>query len=218
WRDWTGAAALFAVQVGTKHTRVVVTGAEVRENIQNIARPLAQPTVAGVNSYFISRAAAGELKVAISGTGSDEIFAGYPWFGAMHDHSVIARKRRLRSWLAEKFSPYREDGFLSVFAMQYCIFGSALANAVLARDMHEGLDAERSEARSVAGGDELPRAGVLERTSALVLRGYTVNQLLRHLDVASVAQSLGVRVPSLDVAVADLAFSLPKRAKLDPNP
>jgi asparagine synthase (glutamine-hydrolysing) len=215
--DETDDAALVAAHVGTKHTRVVVTGAEVREHIEKIARALDQPTVDGVNSYFISRAAAGELKVAISGTGSDEIFAGYPWFGAMHDHAVVARKRPLRSWFAEKLSPYREDGFLSVFAMQYRIFGSALADALLARDMHEGLDAERSEARCVADADELPRAGVLERTSALVLRGYTVNQLLRDIDVASMAHSLEVRVPFLDVAVADLALSLPKHAKLNPN-
>ena len=216
--DETDDAALVAAHFGTKHTRVAVTGAEVRDHIEKIARALDQPTVDGVNSYFISRAAAGELKVAISGTGSDEIFAGYPWFGAMHDHTAIARKRPLRSWLAERFSPYREDGFLSVFAMQYRIFGGALAVALLTRDMHEGLDAERSEARSVADADELPRAGVLERTSALVLRGYTVNQLLRDIDVASMAHSLEVRVPFLDVAVADLALSLPKRAKLDPNP
>jgi asparagine synthase (glutamine-hydrolysing) len=216
--DETDDAALVAAHLGTEHTRVVVTGAAVRNHIEKIARALDQPTVDGVNSYFISRAAASELKVAISGTGSDEIFAGYPWFGAMREHTVTARKRPVRSWFAERFAPYREDGFLGAFAMQYRIFGSVLADGLLACDMREGLDAERNGARDVAEGDELPRAGVLDRTSALVLRGYTVNQLLRDIDAASMAHSLEVRVPFLDVGVADLAFSLPECAKLDPNP
>ena len=54
--------------------------------------------------------------------------------------------------------------------------------------------------------------------SALCLRGYTGNQLLRDIDAMSMAHSLEVRVPFLDPAVADLALSLPDRAKLDPDP
>jgi asparagine synthase (glutamine-hydrolysing) len=52
------------------------------------------------------------------------------------------------------------------------------------------------------------------RVSALCLYGYTQNQLLRDIDAASMSQSLEVRVPFLDVPLANLALSLPDSTKL----
>lgn len=49
----------------------------------------------------------------------------------------------------------------------------------------------------------------MERVSALCLRGYSNNQLLRDIDAVSMAHSLEVRVPYLDVPLIDLALSLP---------
>src|SRR5207244_10644454 len=74
--------------------------------------------------------------------------------------------------------------------------------------------AGRSAHFDLAGIDELPDASTLERVSALSLRGYMANQLLRDIDVMSMAHSLEVRVPFLDPVVADTAFSLPDGAKL----
>jgi asparagine synthase (glutamine-hydrolysing) len=62
--------------------------------------------------------------------------------------------------------------------------------------------------------DELPHAAAIERVSALCLRGYTSNQLLRDIDAASMAHSLEVRVPFLDVPLLDVALSLPAPTKM----
>jgi asparagine synthase (glutamine-hydrolysing) len=62
--------------------------------------------------------------------------------------------------------------------------------------------------------DELPGGTTLQRVSALCLRGYNTNQLLRDIDAVSMAHSLEVRVPFLDPVVAELALSLPDAAKL----
>ncbi len=66
--------------IGTDHYKVLVRGADVRDHIKHIAWSLDQPSVDGVNTYFVSRAARRDVTVAISGNGGDELFAGYPWF------------------------------------------------------------------------------------------------------------------------------------------
>jgi asparagine synthase (glutamine-hydrolysing) len=50
--------------------------------------------------------------------------------------------------------------------------------------------------------------------TALAMRGYLTNQLLRDIDAVSMAHSLEVRVPYLDPVVVDAALSLPDSAKL----
>ena len=55
----------------------------------------------------------------------------------------------------------------------------------------------------------------MERVTALCLRGYTNNQLLRDIDATSLAHSLEVRVPLLDVPLIDLSLSLPPSVKLE---
>jgi asparagine synthase (glutamine-hydrolysing) len=55
---------------------------------------------------------------------------------------------------------------------------------------------------------------VLQKVSALLLQGYTQNQLLRDIDAVSMAHSLEVRVPFLDQHIVELALSLPDDTKL----
>src|SRR4030095_6573376 len=54
--DETDDAERTAYFIGTDHSRVVVSGKEVRDRICHIASALDQPTVDGVNSYFVSLA------------------------------------------------------------------------------------------------------------------------------------------------------------------
>jgi asparagine synthase (glutamine-hydrolysing) len=194
-------AMLVARHLGTKHRRVVATGADFRDNLEKIGWAIDQPSVDGVNTWFVAKAAAAELKVAISGTGGDEWFAGYPWFAAM-----AAAPRR---W-------WRDD-FVEKFATQYAIFGNEGAVALLARDVLQP-DAIHGLAGDLVGEDVIPRGTALERTSGLVVSGYTRHQLLRDIDAMSMAHSLEVRVPFMDPEVADIALSIPDSAKLAPGP
>lgn len=232
--DETDAAARTAVFLGTDHARVHVSGQEVRDRLQAIATALDQPSVDGVNAYFVSAAAGGNVKVSISGTGGDELFAGYPWFAAMaeaaprlHGHGLWAGLRRVASQLAAGPLDHVADGlaaralgrvrasgdFLELFSRQYRIFGAHRARRLLAPHLSAPLNATPDRARAAAA-DELPEADVIARVSALCLRGYTQNQLLRDIDAVSMAHSLEIRVPFLDPVVVDFALSLPDRSKL----
>jgi asparagine synthase (glutamine-hydrolysing) len=238
--DETDDAERTARFIGTDHTRVVVRGSDVRERICHIASGLDQPTVDGVNSYFVSLAARQAVTVAISGTGGDELFAGYPWFAQMafdetrwrgQTWKALARTAiapavhlslfdslplgRLRSRLEQL--RYTTD-FLTRYVGTYHIFGRVGAERVLAPDLRADAQAGRSAHYDLGSTDELSRGSAIERVTGVCLRGYTSNQLLRDIDAASMSHSLEVRVPYLDHVVADVALSLPDRSKLGALP
>ena len=219
----------------TNHTRVVVTGNDVRERINSIASALDQPTVDGVNSYFISLAARRGVTVAISGTGGDELFAGYPWFAQMDSsepdlpprwkaiaRAAVAPAARLPLFNSVPSGRFRRrieqlrgtTDFRTRYAQTYQIFGAEGAARLLMSDVRQSATVGTSPYYDLVDADELPNGSAIERVTGLCLRGYTTNQLLRDIDAASMSHSLEVRVPYLDPMVADAALSLPDRAKL----
>jgi asparagine synthase (glutamine-hydrolysing) len=234
--DETDAAQNTANFLGTDHSRVCIRGSEVRDLLPHIAWSLDQPSVDGVNSYFVSKAAKQSVTVAISGNGGDELFAGYPWFALMQQDvarrtakpwSAIARalvsraaRWRVLDWtmatpLGSAVTRARAlDGFAARFASLYQVFGSHGTARLLAPDIRREASVGRSLAADYAPLDELPAGTTIQRASALCLRGYNANQLLRDIDAVSMAHSLEVRVPFLDPEVARLALALPDRAKL----
>ena len=233
--DETSDAERTARFIGTDHSRVVVSGAEVRDRISHIAWGLDQPSVDGVNSYFVSLAARQAVTVAISGTGGDELFAGYPSFIKMKleteengNESWLGSMRGKLSGLANqpsfdrvvslrggwRLARLREESFLNRYGSVNTIFDTHGATELIAPHLRRTAQAGRTRHNDLAHIDELPTAGVLERTSALCLRGYTSNQLLRDIDAVSMSHSLEVRVPYLDPVIADIAMSLPDEAKL----
>ncbi|MCM2284760.1 MAG: asparagine synthase (glutamine-hydrolyzing) [Desulfobacula sp.] len=195
--DETNDAEMVAGYLGCRHETIIVERSEILKCLPIIARDLDHPTVDGVNSWFVSRAAAQELTVAISGTGGDELFAGYPWFNALFEAgSQPAWKRWLQRCL-------KKDDFIRRYAAHYSIFSP-----------EQTLELCPDVSSDPLRLDPLPTADVLERVTGLTLSGYTGNQLLFDIDTASMAHSLEVRVPLLDVKLLDFALSLPPEAKI----
>src|SRR4029077_13687360 len=79
--DEAPLAAEIAARYGTRHTTRMVTEEEFRTDLPKILDSMDQPTIDGLNTWFVSKAAHElGLKVAISGLGGDELFGGYPSF------------------------------------------------------------------------------------------------------------------------------------------
>jgi asparagine synthase (glutamine-hydrolysing) len=88
------------------------------------------------------------------------------------------------------------------------------AARLLARSVAAAAGAGTPPHRDLTRLDELAGGSAIERVSALAMRGYLTNQLLRDIDAVSMAHSLEVRVPYLDLEVVDTVLSLPDVAKL----
>src|SRR5262245_48817381 len=222
--------------IGTDHTKVVVSGVEARDRIIHIAWSLDQPSVDGVNTYFVSKAARQAVTVSISGNGGDELFAGYPWFIFM---AMDQRRRRenpfeaaARSLIASvagrrAFDRYMRlsagrviakarglAGFVTRYGNTYQVFGALGAARLLSAEMMAQARGGCSLDADLKPIDEVPDGTTIQRVSGLCLRGYNTNQLLRDIDAVSMAHSLEVRVPFLDPVVTDIALSAPDGAKL----
>jgi asparagine synthase (glutamine-hydrolysing) len=233
--DETSDAERVAKFIGTDHTNVIVTGREVRERIHHIVKSLDQPSIDGVNSYFVSLAASRSVTVAISGTGGDELFAGYPWFTYMvsacnwsEKHHFLSSALKFLARLSNNkvfdclipgrfgriVSHVRNySNFISLYVSRYQIFGVHGASRTLTPKMRHLSQLGRTWDR-INLPEEIQNGSTVERVSSLCLRGYTQNQLLRDIDAVSMAHSLEVRVPFLDPEIVDLAFSLPTFTKL----
>lgn len=72
---------LVADKLGSVHRKIKITKRDFYDSFGEIFEAMDQPTIDGVNTFFIAKAAkqAG-LKAVLSGLGADEIFLGYPHF------------------------------------------------------------------------------------------------------------------------------------------
>ena len=79
--DEATLARKVADRCGCNHTEVPFDGAAIFSRLDESLAALDQPTMDGINTYFVSWAAREVgLKVALSGLGGDELFAGYSTF------------------------------------------------------------------------------------------------------------------------------------------
>ena len=205
-----------AARCGTRHRARRVTAEDFADAYDGVRRAMDQPSIDGVNTYFVSRAAAETgLKVALSGIGGDELFGGYSSFSdvprAVRLFGPLRRLRRVgatcrrllapvaRAAASPKYASLLEYGttWADAYLLRRALFMPWELPSVMDPDMaREGwaeVDAERS-ARPPLDGLKTPRA----RVSALELVWYLRNQLLRDADWAGMAHGLEIRTPLVD--------------------
>ncbi|MGZ8868190.1 MAG: asparagine synthetase B family protein, partial [Thermoanaerobaculia bacterium] len=217
--DEAPLAARFAAHCGVRHTIRDLSREEFRREVPRVFAAMDQPSVDGINSYFISKAAADAgLKVALSGTGGDELFGGYTSFRDiprwMPITSLLARVPGLGSSVYHLNQALaRRSHHVSPKMGEIVRYGRSYAGAYFVKRgrfttpelpallgpaiAEEGL--KRLDMLSIIEAAVTPDPGnPFARVSALESALYLRNQLLRDIDWASMAHSLEVRVPLVD--------------------
>ena len=217
--DEAPLAAEVAAWYGTRHTTRVVTEREFRDDLPSILEAMDQPTIDGINTWFVSKAARElGLKVALSGLGGDELFGGYPSFrdipqwvrwlavpsgipflGTVFRRFVTALASYSKT-LNPKTAGLLDYGgsYAGAYLLRRGLFMPWELGAVLDREMLiEGLRRLRPVRHIANAATPLPKTP-FGRVASIESSLYMRNQLLRDTDWASMAHSLEVRVPLVD--------------------
>jgi asparagine synthase (glutamine-hydrolysing) len=221
----------------TRHQEILLSPDTLVAQIDDAVESLDQPTMDGLNTYFVSRAARhGGLKVALSGLGSDEIFGGYSTFESTPRAAFVAGLGRwvptplrkltaaaavriaagdaVRKAAAAWRSP---EEFPHAYYFTRLLFTPSRVRRLLAPYFESAEHANHREypwrARMMETSRQAGRLDSFTSVSCFELQSYMVNTLLRDTDSASMANSLEVRVPFLDHRLVEFVGCLPKDAK-----
>jgi asparagine synthase (glutamine-hydrolysing) len=221
----------------TDHHEINVSQTDVLAAIPDALGAMDLPTMDGINTYFVSRETrrAG-VKVALSGLGGDEVFAGYSSFRSVPRMERFAQfwkqvPRAVRSPFAAAFAAFApasdQNRKLASLARDngrvlHPYFLSRMLFTPHQRDLlFRNAGGSAAEMAAESQRDSLQRALPLDavnRVSYLESRCYMPNTLLRDADFMSMSQGLEVRVPLIDHQLAKTVLALPGGWKLNGTP
>jgi asparagine synthase (glutamine-hydrolysing) len=226
--DETGLAARVAKEYSLPHHVEFIGRSSFIDHRERLLAQMDQPTIDGVNVYFISWLARQcGFKVAMSGLGGDELFGGYPSYkqipptvrlvGAANSVPLVSRAWQVVT--APIMQRFTSPKYASLFE-----YGGSWGGAYLLRrglfmpwELPQFLDPEmvRTGWRELASLEtmnalvrplESLRGCAKEqmdflRVSAMEMSFYMRSQLLRDADWAGMAHSVEIRVPFVDMTL-----------------
>ena len=242
--DESALTRIVAERCGTRHTEIPLAGDAIPARLDEALAALDQPTMDGINTYFVSWAARQVgLKVALSGLGGDELFAGYSTFA---DTPKLARLTGVAQFVPATLRDAASGVLRSLFASGRTPDAARKALAAWRNpqrlphpyffsralfppgEIDKLIDPRFRPSALAADGYTLEPTWLgwlqlavgearhqepVAAVSWLEMRTYMASTLLRDTDSVSMARSLEVRVPLLDTPLVEFVMALPDSAR-----
>ena len=229
--DETPYARIVAERFGTDHHEIRVSPSAFGEFVSRYVWHMDEPVTeaAAISLYYVSRLAREHVVVALSGEGSDELFAGYDfykynlwmervrrWAGARGTRLLaawgrkVARSRKVRKYLDLLEQPLerRYRGISS--------YETAVKTSLYSPDFRPVAAQGNPRLGGFLSG--LVEAGrrwdPLSRMLYFDVKTWLVDDLLVKADRMSMATSIELRVPFLDHRLVEFAATVPSRYKI----
>jgi asparagine synthase (glutamine-hydrolysing) len=237
-------ARRIAKAIGTQHQEVALTEKHFIDRLDAALDSLDQPTFDGLNSYYMSHAVCqAGFKVALVGTGGDELFGGYASF---RDVPALWQWSRRMSWIpsalrdtlarlvAYVMQPSmgaipqqtrwaklpemvrRKSDLLSMYQMAYALFLPDFQQQLLeGATKNAVVDGLPHPMRSRVLR-EIRSRSALAAISVMEQRLFLGERLLRDTDAASMSASIEVRLPLVDQVLIAAVDGLSDRDRYHP--
>jgi asparagine synthase (glutamine-hydrolysing) len=235
-------ARAVAGHLGTDHTEVVMTPADVLDAIPRLPSIYDEPfaDTSQIPTCLLSTVARRQVTVALSGDGGDEVFGGYVRYTVgqallRRIGSIPAPMRAVLARAVGAVPPNRWNGLLSMVrpllpgSLRRPASGERLhkLSRILAAPADDALYFElvshwpelvdanvAAEAPVERYARTLPLSDPVERMMVLDQISYLPNDILTKVDRASMAVALEVREPLLDYRLVEFAWTLPLPLKV----
>ena len=237
-------ARRIASAIGTQHQEVVLTEQQFVAQLDAALDSLDQPTFDGLNSYYMSQAVreAG-FKVALVGTGGDELFGGYTSF---RDLPALLRWSKRANWVprgviqrlaklvSSVLQPTRGPvpqqtrwaklpemvrcggDILALYQLAYALFLPDFQRQLVSGDLAEIIPDGLPVDMHSRLLHETGSRSPLSAISILEQRLFLGERLLRDTDATSMAASIEVRLPLVDQVLLENVNRLHDRERYYP--
>jgi asparagine synthase (glutamine-hydrolysing) len=210
-------ARIAAKALRTEHRELVVEPASLSV-IEEIAWHLDEPfgDSSCIPTYLVSKLAAEDVKVVLSGDGGDELFGGYERYmveGKERRRIIPGFLKRIFALISARMPPgaygkrwlrhnslSEDERYLDATGL----FNAGEKSALLSAGVRSALFADAP--RAAGKGQKLHWLSALQRRD---LEGYLPLDILTKVDRMSMAHSIEARVPLLDHKVVELAATIP---------
>lgn len=221
-------ARLTAEELGTDHHELQITGAGIGEAIERVAwhldEPIGDPAAFAV--WEVCRIAREQVKVLLSGEGADELLAGYDvkYRSQLHTLGRSEAIRRLLGWVPGTRDPFPDSRLGRLRQRAHSSLEAEIA-ALRAQGFPgdvrhpRGVTTEqlaRLRRREAEIGRTLVRRqrDVLGALLAFDVDWLLAESLLQKADKMSMAASIELRTPFIDLPFAEVAARLDSSLKL----
>src|SRR6266853_1646652 len=213
------------------HQVVTLEASRVAAGLDHAIWALDQPSVDGLNSYWISKLAAeAGFKVALSGQGGDELFGGYESLAWFERFTAVARWARplpatlFGRALDQQALPFRwrklsyligaDDPFVaSQMAVKFLFLDRDVAGLLSPALGQNGFHAEARH-HLAYWSKFVETENLLERLAFMDIHTHLEPRLLRDLDATSMAHSLEVRPVFLDHRLVEFLLPVPSETRM----
>ena len=226
--DESGYAETIAKRFGTNHVKHLLRPEDFLDKVVAGLDAMDSPSADGINTFLLSAAirAAG-MKVALTGIGGDELFAGYPGFmryyklnKASMGYQLSYPLRKMASLILQ-YSPSNKakrlaemlaitgTGISNVYPIIRKIFSPDLIRQLINTEVQQiGLEKMlKDELKAIEKFDLFSQYSIAE------YMGYTQHTLLKDADQMSMAVGLELREPFFDHKLIEYALSIPDNIK-----
>ena len=211
-------AEMVAKKYRTDHQNILIQPSAFLDEVIPAIEAIDHPSADGVNTYVVSKyTRAAGIKMALSGLGGDEVFAGYDVFKRLSQIQKLRGMGLLQLWemlpMSLRSLPFLKGKMREILALErvdvasgYELFRQLFSKGELAKYglnvnfyASWSFELEKNHLFAWIGNEEVER--------------YMKPVLLRDTDQMSMAHSLEVRVPFLDHKLTDFVMGLPDQWK-----